>query len=40
MLHLAAKFGQVKVIDMLWGKTPIDRTSVKVRITVLISCRQ
>ena len=31
VLHLAAKFGQLKVIDMLWGKTATDRTSVKVR---------
>lgn len=30
VLHLAAKFGQLKVIDMLWGKTPVNRTSVKV----------
>ena len=30
VLHLAAKFGQLKVIDMLWGKTPIDQVSLKV----------
>lgn len=30
VLHLASKFGQLKVIDMLWGKTPIDQVSVKV----------
>ena len=30
VLHLAAKFGQLKVIDMLWDMTPIDRVSVKV----------
>ena len=39
MLHLAAKFGQLKVIDMLWGKTPIDRTSVKVCIKIITLLR-
>ncbi|XP_022786816.1 serine/threonine-protein phosphatase 6 regulatory ankyrin repeat subunit A-like isoform X3 [Stylophora pistillata] len=35
VLHLAAKFGQVKVIDMLWGKTPLNRTSVKNGMTAI-----
>ena len=37
VLHLAAKFGQLKVIDMLWGKTPIDQVSVKVWINAYFS---
>ncbi|XP_074636507.1 uncharacterized protein LOC141894679 isoform X3 [Acropora palmata] len=35
VLHLAAKFGQLKVIDMLWGKTPVNRTSVKNGMTAI-----
>ena len=30
VLHLAAKFGQLNIIDMLWGKTPIYQISSKV----------
>lgn len=30
VLHLASKFGQVKVIDMLWGKMPFDQPSSQV----------
>lgn len=40
VLHLAAKFGQLKVIDMLWGKTPIEQVSVKVRIRDESICKR
>ena len=40
VLHLAAKFGQLKVIDMLWGKTPIEQVSVKVRIRDEYICKR
>jgi len=40
VLHLAAKFGQLKVIDMLWGKTPIDQVSVKVWIRDECICKR
>ena len=30
VLLLAAKFGQLKVIDMLWGQLAFDRASKKV----------
>jgi len=36
---LGAKFGQMKVVDMLWGKVAIDRPSSKVNHkTVLLLC--
>ena len=38
VLLLAARFGQLKVIDMLWGQLAFDRASVKVRqITFIIT---
>ena len=34
VLLLAARFGQLKVIDMLWGKVAFDRASIKVSLTI------
>jgi len=38
VLHLAAKFGHVDVLEVLRGKVPWSMASVKVKMLILMPC--